>query len=237
MNSERINNHGKKQTFPFGDGSLSITELLKKPDVVSYLERNGPLTEGSRRNKLLRKLKIGGITKEKIAEFMRQQQHQRQRQIARRPRPQRGQIFKFNGKDQTLTQILEQNPNIKQAYQTRGVKTLLAHRNLLRKKLMVGRDPLVTQKQPRGKININGEKLTAREALERYPKLYDVLHTKDKRFKERSLHAKLRREIKKGKIPEYVFNPEYEITLKKILRNGVVSHYEILIPENIVTAP
>ena len=70
-----------------------------------------------------------------------------------------------------------------------------------------------------------------------YPKLYDVLHTKDKRLKERSLHAKLRREIKKGKIPEYVFNPEYEITLKKILRNGVVSHYEILIPENIVTAP
>ena len=157
MNSERINNRGKKQTFPVGDGSLSITELLQKPDVVSYLERNGPLTEGSRRNKLLRELKIGGITKEKVAEFMRQQQHQRQREIARRPRPQRGQIFKFNGKDQTLTQILEQNPNIKQAYQTSGVKTSLAHRNLLRKKLMVGRDPLVTQKQPRSKININGK--------------------------------------------------------------------------------
>ena len=112
MNSERINNRGKKQTFPFGDDSLSITELLQRPDVVSYLERSGPLTEG-------RELKVGGITKEKIAEFMRQQQHQRQREIARRPRPRRGQIFNFNGEEQTLTEILERNPNIQQVYQPR----------------------------------------------------------------------------------------------------------------------
>ena len=103
MNSKRINDRGKKQTFPFGDGSVSITELLQNSDVVSYLERNGPLTEGSRRNKLRRDLKVGGITKEKVTEFRRQQQHQRQREIARRPRPQRRQIFKFNGREQTLT--------------------------------------------------------------------------------------------------------------------------------------
>ena len=36
---------GKKETFPYGDDYLSITELLKKPEVVNFVERDdGPLT-------------------------------------------------------------------------------------------------------------------------------------------------------------------------------------------------
>ena len=43
---------GKKQTFTYGNESLSITELLRKPEIVGYLEKDGPLTCGSQREKL-----------------------------------------------------------------------------------------------------------------------------------------------------------------------------------------
>ena len=164
MNESRS---GRRGRFLYDGESLSITELLRKPGVSEYLQSNGPLTYGSQRNKLRRKLKIGNFNKEMVDEFLRQRQHQRQREVARRP--QRGQVFRFNGENRTLTEILEQNPNIQQAYETRGVRTPLAQRNRLRRDLIEGRDPL-TPIPPRRRgpsevspIIINGERLTARQ--------------------------------------------------------------------------
>ena len=97
---------GSRERSLCGDESLSITELLRKPGVVEYLERGGSLTGGSRRSKLRRELRVGKFTKEMVDEFARQQQHQRQREIARKPRPQRGQTFQFNGEKRTLTEIM-----------------------------------------------------------------------------------------------------------------------------------
>ena len=41
------NTRGRKETFQYGNDSLSITELLQKPEVVGYLERDRPLTYAS----------------------------------------------------------------------------------------------------------------------------------------------------------------------------------------------
>ena len=32
---------GKKQMFQYGNDTLSITELLQKPEIVNYLEKDG----------------------------------------------------------------------------------------------------------------------------------------------------------------------------------------------------
>ena len=105
-----------------------------------------------------------------------------------------------------------------QVYEARGVRTPLAQRNLLRKELMEGRDPLALPPPKRrrlstrpGVITINGKSLTARRALERYPQLRGFLQTK-KRLTEKNLHAKLRREFRNGRIQDYVINevpPEF----------------------------
>ena len=51
---------GLKQLFDYGDSSLSIIDLLKKPEIVNYPERNGPLTHASKREKLRKSLREYG---------------------------------------------------------------------------------------------------------------------------------------------------------------------------------
>ena len=133
---------GKRERFLYGDESLSITELLRKPGIAEYLQRNGPLTYESQRNKLRRELKVGNFTKEAVDEFLRQRQLQRQREVARGPRPSRGQTFRFGGENRTLTEILDQNPGIRHAYEACRVRMPTAQRNRLRKDLLEVRDPL-----------------------------------------------------------------------------------------------
>ena len=67
---------GKRERRLYDGESLSITELLRKPGVSEYLERNGPLTYESQRNKLRRELKVGKFTKEAVNEFLGQRQRQ-----------------------------------------------------------------------------------------------------------------------------------------------------------------
>ena len=164
-----------KETFPFGNRTLSITGILREPGVVEYLESNGSLTDGARQNKLRRKLRVGNFNKGVVDEFLRQRQHQRQRKVARRPGPRRGrqgQTFEFGEENRTLTEILDGNPGIRQAYEARGVRTPLAQKNRLRRDLMEGRDPLAPIPPRRrgpseaSPIIINGERLAARQALE-----------------------------------------------------------------------
>ena len=57
---------------------------VKIHEVLEFLESNGSLTDGGRRNKLRQKLRVGNFTKEVVDEFLRQRQHQRQREVARR---------------------------------------------------------------------------------------------------------------------------------------------------------
>ena len=59
---------GKRQTFQHGDDVLSITELLRKPEVVGYLEKDGPLTYASQREKLRRLLRSGRINQQLVME-------------------------------------------------------------------------------------------------------------------------------------------------------------------------
>ena len=78
---------------------------------------------------------------------------------------------------------------------------------------MEGRDPLAPIPPRRrgpseaSPIIINGERLTARQALERYPQLRGYLQP-ERRLSERALHTRLRREFRNGRIPEHVINED-----------------------------
>ena len=50
---------GRRERSLYDGESLSITELLRKPGVSEYLQRNRPLTYESQRNKLRRELRVG----------------------------------------------------------------------------------------------------------------------------------------------------------------------------------
>ena len=77
-------------------------------------------------------------------------------------------------------------------------------------------------RRPPNAITINGESLTARQALERYPQLREFLQ-QGRRISEKSLQAKVRTWIRKGKIPNNVFNPEPEIVPReRLLGNNVI---------------
>ena len=51
---------GLREMFNYGNENLSITDLLKKTEIVNYLERNGPLTCASKRDKLRKLLREKG---------------------------------------------------------------------------------------------------------------------------------------------------------------------------------
>ena len=82
-------------------------------------------------------------------------------------------------------------------------------------------------RNPRVPILINGERLTARQALEKYPQLREFLQQKQQ-ISERSLHAKYRAWMKKGKIPDEIIDPEPEIVPRgRLLGNNVLGQYTI----------
>ena len=87
--------------------------------------------------------------------------------------------------------------------------------------------PPKASRRPVGTIIIDGENLTARHALERYPQLREFLQQKGP-LKEKSLQAKVQTWIREGKIPNHVFNPEPEIIpRRRLLGNNVVGHHTI----------
>ena len=58
---------GRRQTFQYGNDTLSITELPRKPEVVGYLERDRQLTYASQREKLRKLLREGNINPQLVA--------------------------------------------------------------------------------------------------------------------------------------------------------------------------
>ena len=80
---------------------------------------------------------------------------------------------------------------------------------------------------PGDPFTIDGENLTARQALERYLQIRGFLQ-RGKPLKEKSLQAKARAWFKKGKIPNHILNPEPEIVPRgRLLGNNVIGHYTV----------
>ena len=78
-----------------------------------------------------------------------------------------------------------------------------------------------------GVVAVNEERMTARQALEWFPKLRGFLQQKGS-LKEKSLQAKVIAWKRKGKIPNHIFDPESEIVPRgRLLGNNVVGHYTI----------
>ena len=181
---------GKKQTFQYGNDSLSITELLKKNEIVNYLEKGRKLTQASRRDKLRKLLNKEG-----------------------------------NNLQRLVTEYNLQNPPPQQQQQVRDelygaqrIRAGLPKKDTKGRVIGPERQPKVP-KEPKGVIEINDENLTARQALERYPRLRDELQ-KDRRISEKSLHAKLRK-ITNSMINR---NPEIVSRESRLLGNNVIDH-------------
>ena len=190
---------GIKNLYNYGDRSLSITELLEKPEVTNYLEQGKKLTYASLREKLRGKLKkFGDNLKDIVDEYNLENPMDRQQQ-------QRDTLY--------------------------GAQRVKAG---LDKKDTTGRvvgGPRVNNRPPprnlRVPILVNGERLTMRQALEKYPQLKEFLQ-QERKISERSLHAKYRAWMKKGKIPDEIIDPEPEIVPRgRLLGNNVLGQYTI----------
>ena len=189
---------GLKKLYQYGEDSLSITDLLKKPEIVNYLEKDRRLTYASQREKLRKQLeKFGDNLKDIVDEYnlgnpVEQQRQQRQQD--------------------TL-------------YGSQRVRAGLDKKDT-KGRVVAPRVPKVP-KTPKNPILINDERLTARQALEKYPQLREFLQEKRK-ISEKSLQAKYRTWMRKGKIPDEIIDPEPEIVPRgRLLGNNVLGQYTI----------
>ena len=190
---------GLKNLYKFGNDVLSITDLLKKPEVTNYLEKGKKLTYASLREKLRNQLKkFGDNLKDIVADY---------------------------NLENPVDQEQQQRDTL---YGAQRVKAGLARKDT-RGRVIGG--PRVNNRppprNPRVPILINGERLTARQALEKYPQLKEFLQQKQQ-ISEKSLHAKYRVWMKKGKIPDEIIDPEPEIVPRgRLLGNNVLGQYTI----------
>ena len=157
------NTRGVKQLHKYGNDSLSITDLLEKPEIVNYLEQGNDLAYPSLRERLRRRLKKFGDNLKGMVD-----------------------------------QYSLENP-VDQERQQRQRDTLYGAQ--LRRPL---------PRNPRGLLLVTGERLTARQALEKYPQLKEILQPNGN-ILERSLHAKYRAWLKKGKITREMLGPPFEV--------------------------
>ena len=129
-------------------------------------------------------------------------------------------FFIYNGKSQSITNILKE-PGVPEFLQRNGPMKDGPLRNKLRRLLKVGgitkdvvdtylqdeirnnRDPYIILPRQRGSVRVNGEQMTARQALARFPLLGDYLQRK-RPLNEKALHAKVLREFRANKIPGHI---------------------------------
>ena len=104
MSLERVKRRGQRVLYSWNGNEKLITELLQDTKIVEFLERSGPLTEGTRRNALRRGLENGTITPDTVPQYVPQRpiiQHIQQ------PKAPRGKLYEFNGKELNPTEILQ----------------------------------------------------------------------------------------------------------------------------------
>ena len=166
----------KEEIYNYGNENIFITDLLKKPEIVNYLERNRSYTPASRREKRRKLLREHG-----------------------------------DNLRQMVTDYNLQNPPTRQRRQV--VRHALRSATSESKSPTKGRvffGPERPPRQPRrpiGVITINRENLTARQAFNRYPQLREHYQS-ERRLKEGTLHAKLRKDFKTGNIPHDILNED-----------------------------
>ena len=162
-------------------------------------------------------------------------------------------FYPWNGTQKTITELLK-DPSVQSlidrrthASQRERLRQLLRNGNITPQIVAehAARNPMTPQRQtqdtyygaqrqrrnlprisPQGSIIINGENLTARQTLERYPQLRGYLQQKGQ-IKELSLQEKVRKWFRKGKIPDNIINPEPEIVKSRRLLGGTVGQYHI----------
>ena len=95
---------------------------------------------------------------------------------------------------QLVTEQATRNPTAPQVQDTRyGTQRRRANlpRKTTKREVLLGPEPPPrAPRRPPSAIIINGENLTARQVLERYPQLREFLQ-QDRRISEKSLHAKV----------------------------------------------
>ena len=91
----------KKGFFIYNGKSQSITNIMKEPGVSEFLQQNGPMRDGPLRNKLWRLLKVGGITKDAVDTYLRDEIRNNRDPYIILPR-QRGSIH-VNGEQKSVT--------------------------------------------------------------------------------------------------------------------------------------
>ena len=128
--------------------------------------------------------------------------------------------FNYGGRLQSITDIMKEH-GVSEFLQRNGPLKEGPLRNKLRRLLKVNgitresvdaylqeeirnnRDPYIILPRQKGSIVINGEQMTARQALNRFPLLSGYLQQK-KPLNEKPLHAKVLREFRAGKIPDHI---------------------------------
>ena len=128
--------------------------------------------------------------------------------------------FAYNGRLQSITNILKE-PGVSEFLQRNGPMKNGPLRNKLRRLLKVGgitksvvdtylqdemrnnRDPYIILPRQRGSVRVNGEQMTARQALARFPLLGGYLQRK-RPLNEKALHAKVLREFRADKVPGHI---------------------------------
>ena len=137
--------------------------------------------------------------------------------------------FTYNSKLQSITDILKE-PGVSEFLQRNGPLKEGPLRNKLRRVLKVGgitkeavdtylqdeirnnRDPYIILSRQRGSVMINGEQMTARQALNRFPLLGGYLQ-RERPLNEKALHAKVLRGFRAGKIPDHITYEEPQFNL------------------------
>ena len=138
---------GLREMFNYGNENLSITDLLKKTEIVNYLERNGPLTHASKRDKLRKLLREKGDGLQQLVTEHNLQNPPRQQQVQ------------------------ENTP----LYGAQRIRAGLPKKDTKGRVTGPERQPIPRRGPPAGIITINNENLTARQVLDRYPHLRNEL--------------------------------------------------------------
>ena len=177
---------GKLVKYKYGNDSLSITDLLKKNEIVNFLGKDKKLTYPSLREKRRKELRKHGDDLEQS-------------------------VVNYNLQNPRQRQEREIQDNL---YGAQRRRANLPKKDTKGNVFFGPEKPAQPPKRRRiGVVNINGENLTAKQAFGRFSQLRQYYNLGSKRLlKDSTLHAKLRKDSKTDKIPHDILNenpPEF----------------------------